>query len=109
MNRGSRFAWLLPAQLKKDSVSIVNYGIQQGWVHLPQIQTKRLGRIPLAKRPSVAPAEQLEKQRLSMARLRAERKGEDTSMFPSRLRKPPQRKNKLNGIQQSRNPVPQLS
>ena len=56
---------------------LVRLGIQRGWIRL---------RPPLLK-PEISEEERKARMRLQMARLRAERRGKDTSKFPPRIRR----------------------
>jgi len=109
---------VIEGQLKRplDHRELVRIGIERGWIRkvsrpMSDIEVARAqGRIasenarrrknkPLVQRAPVTREEKLLRQRLCSARLRAERMGLDTSKFPSRVRKPPQRKSKTNGLQ----------
>lgn len=60
---------------------LVQFGVQQGWIRFPlklQLQSDSEVRRETTRR--------------CMARLRAEQRGQDTSTFPPRIRKRPQRK-----------------
>jgi hypothetical protein len=95
---------------------LVQIGIERGWVRLPakppmtdyqltrcqgrkayETYRKRHGK-PLRPKVSRSREQQLERMRICMARLRAERRGQDTSRFPARIRKPPKRKTKAHGV-----------
>jgi hypothetical protein len=71
------FKFSKPMMTESQCRALVRHGIERGWIQL--------------RKPMLKPGDDERKAalRMCMARLRAERRGQDTSMFPPRVRKKP--------------------
>ena len=67
-------------QQRINNARLVLYGVERGWVQFPRPDTYQ-------HQEKVTPRQRRRRTRVWQARLRAERKGKDTSKFPPRIRR----------------------